>query len=168
MSLPKLMRVWHRLGAVLVLLPAALTFGTGLLLLVKKEWAWVQPPTARSTAPSLELGWDEVLAAVARVPEAEVRSWEDVDRLDVRPGRGIIKVRCRNRWEVQLDAKDGDVLGSAYRRSDLIESLHDGSWFHPWAKLGVWLPAGLLLVGLWGTGLYLWWLPHAVRRRRRA
>ncbi len=76
-------------------------------------------------------------------------------------------MRCSNRWEVQLDLADANVLSSTYRRSDLIESIHDGSWFHPLAKTWVWLPAGAVLLVLWGTGLYLWWLPHAVRRRRR-
>jgi hypothetical protein len=59
------------------------------------------------------------------------------------------------------------VLQSTYRRSDLIESLHDGSWFHDRAKLFIWLPAGVVLCGLWGTGLYLWVLPYLTRRRRK-
>ena len=57
----------------------------------------------------------------------------------------------------------------AYRRSDLIESLHDGSFFGgDFAKLGVFLPTALVLCVLWGTGIYLFFLPYMVRRRRRA
>lgn len=79
------------------------------------------------------------------VPEAEVNSGDDVDRLDVRPGRGMVKVRCRNRWEVQVDTENGEILQVAYRRSDLIEIIHDGSLFHDHFKLWVFLLAALVL-----------------------
>jgi len=167
MSAAKTHRKLHRVGAILVLLPALILFPTGVLLQLKKELAWIQPPTQHGTAPGLEITWDEVLEAVRSVESAEVSSWDDVDRLDVRPGKGMLKVRCLNHWEVQLDAHTGEVLQSTYRRSDLIESLHDGSWFHDRAKLFIWLPAGVVLCGLWGTGLYLWVLPYLTRRRRK-
>ena len=34
-------------------------------------------------------------------------------------------------------------------------------------KLGVFLPAAVILLGLWISGVYLWLLPYAVKRRRR-
>ena len=167
MSAAKTHRKLHRVGAILVLLPALVLFPTGVLLQLKKEVEWIQPPTQEGSAPGLELTWDEVLEALRGVESAEVTSWDDVDRLDVRPGKGMVKVRCANRWEVQVDSHTGAVLQSSYRRSDLIESLHDGSWFHDRAKLLIWLPAGLILCGLWITGLYLWVLPYLVRRKRK-
>ncbi|MDP6386564.1 MAG: PepSY-associated TM helix domain-containing protein [Planctomycetota bacterium] len=167
MSAAKTHRKLHRVGAILVLLPALVLFPTGVLLQLKKEVEWIQPPTQEGSAPGLEVTWDEVLEALRGVESAEVTSWDDVDRLDVRPGKGMVKVRCANRWEVQVDSHTGAVLQSSYRRSDLIESLHDGSWFHDRAKLLIWLPAGLILCGLWITGLYLWVLPYLVRRKRK-
>jgi uncharacterized iron-regulated membrane protein len=59
------------------------------------------------------------------------------------------------------------VLQTMVRRSDLIESLHDGSWFHDRAKLWIFFPVALALLGLWATGVYLWLLPALTRRRRR-
>lgn len=167
MSAAKFHRKLHRVGALLVFAPSAVVFVTGLFLLLKKEVAWIQPPTARGQGTELALSFDAVLAAAAGAEEAGIASWEDVDRLDVRPGKGVIKVRGNNRWEVQVDAGTGEVLQVAYRRSDWIESLHDGSWFHESAKLWVFLPAGVLLLVLWITGAYLWWLPHGVRRRKK-
>jgi hypothetical protein len=29
-----------------------------------------------------------------------IETWSDVDRLDVRPGKGMLKVRAKNRWEI--------------------------------------------------------------------
>ena len=39
------------------------------------------------------------------------------------------------------------VFGDVDRRSDLIESIHDGSYFGgDWTKLGLFLPAGIVLL----------------------
>ncbi len=89
-----------------------------------------------------------------------------MDRLDVRPGRGVVKVRAKNRWEVQIDAVTGEVLQVAYRRSDFIESLHDGSFFGHFTKHWIFLPTAIILFVLWGTGIYLFLLPYLVKRRR--
>lgn len=166
-NLPRLARRWHRIGAILVAIPFLVVIISGLLLQMKKEWAWIQPPTQSGILAEPSLGLDQILTAVQKLPEAEVREWVDVDRLDVRPNRGVVKVRCNNGLEVQLDLSTGDVLQIAPRRSDLIESLHDGSWFHPFAKLAIFLPAGIIVFFLWLSGIYLWWLPGSVRRQKR-
>ena len=134
---------------------------------MKKDWGWVQPPTKRGKAEVPSLSYVAVLETVRMIPEAEVGSWNDIDRLDIRPGKGMLKVRCVNGIEVQLDSGNGAVLQVAQRRSDWLESLHDGSWFHPLAKLGLFLPVALVVLFLWLSGIYLWWLPHSVRRRKR-
>jgi uncharacterized iron-regulated membrane protein len=164
-------RVWtrkcHRWGAILIALPFLLVLVTGILLQLKKDWSWVQPPTARGQSKTPAIGLDAILDAARSRPEAGVQGWGDVERLDVQPGRGIAKVQAKSRWEVQVDLATGEVLQVAYRRSDLIESLHDGSWFHDSAKLWVFLPTAVIVLGLWGTGIYLFFLPHTVRWSRR-
>ena len=158
----------HRWGAVACAAPLLLVIGTGMLLQLKKQLAWVQPPTRsgeRANVPQQR--WPGILSAARSVPEAEVKSWADIDRLDVRPARGIVKVRCNNRWELQIDLATGAVVSSAFRRSDLIESLHDGSFFSGWAKLWIFLPCGIILMGLWITGAWLWYLPFGIRRKKR-
>jgi len=63
-----------------------------------------------------------MLAVARAIPEAEIATRSDVDRLDVRPGKGNPKVRAQDRWEIQIDADTRAALPVAYRRSDLIES----------------------------------------------
>jgi len=48
-------------------------------------------------------------------------------------------------YEAQVDLGTGAIMHVAYRRSDLIESIHDGSWFHDSAKLWLFFPSGILL-----------------------
>ena len=164
-------RIWnrkcHRWGAILIALPFLLVLVTGILLQLKKEWSWVQPPSMRGQAKTPTVSLDALLAAARSQPEVGVQGWDDVDRLDIQPSRGVAKVQARSRWEVQVDLNTGEVLQVAYRRSDLIESLHDGSWFHDGVKLWVFLPVAVVVLGLWVTGIYLFFLPYAVRWSRR-
>ena len=113
------------------------------------------------------ISFDNILNSVKTADEANITSWDDVDRLDVRIDKGIVKVRGKNRWEVQVDTETGDVLQVAYRRSDLIESLHDGSWFHDKVKIWLFLPSGIILFVLWITGLYMFILPYTVKWKRK-
>lgn len=160
-------RVHYWLSAA-VALPLAVIVVTGLLLQLKKQVSWVQPSEQRGGGKEPRLTMPDVLAACRQVSEAGVGSWEDITRMDVRPARGLVKVQTRSGYEVQLDAATGAVLQVAYRRSDLIESFHDGSAIGGWAKYGLFLPAGVSLLVLWGTGVVLFARPLWVKWRRQA
>lgn len=161
------MRQWHRWGAVLIALPFLLVIVTGILLQLKKDWSWVQPATQKGVGKEPVISLVDLLQVVRSCPECEVKEWKDIARIDLQPGKGIAKVQARNNWEVQVDMQSGAILLLAYRRSDFIESLHDGSWFHDNAKLWVFLPTAFIVLGLWITGIYLFFLPHSVRWARR-
>lgn len=161
-------RKLHRWGSALIAVPLLIIILTGILLQLKKQVTWVQPATMRGSGSVPEISFDRVLEVARGVEEAGITSWDDVDRLDVRPAKGMLKVRSKNRYEIQIDTSTGDVLQVAYRRSDLIESIHDGSFFHDLAKLWIFLPTAVILLGLWGTGVYLFLLPHLARRRKRS
>lgn len=164
-------RVWnrrlHRWGAVAIGVPFLLIIGTGLLLQVKKQVAWVQPPELRTEVRAPSVPYDRLLALAREVPEAGISSWDDVDRIDVRPGKGILKLIGTNQWEIQMDIATGAVLQVAYRRSDFIETLHDMSWIHSSAKLWLGVPVGLIVLGLWATGAYMWSVHYRGRKRGR-
>lgn len=92
----------------------------------------------------------------------------EIDRMDVRPGKGIVKVLFKDDdLEVQIDGKTGAFLSVGRRHSDWIERLHDGSVVDDW--LGI--PHGLFKVfynTLMGgavvlftvTGFWLWYGPQ--------
>jgi hypothetical protein len=168
MKLSALGRKTHYWVAAVVALPILVVLCSGLLLQIKKQWPWVQPAELRGTgtAPSVDL--DRVLASVRGVPALAVRGWSDVNRVDIRPGKGLAKVYLHTGWEAQVDLGTGRVLSTGYRRSDWIEAIHDGSFFAgDVSKLGIFLPSGLALLALWVTGLWMFWLPLWVRIRRR-
>ncbi len=158
----------HYWGSLLIAAPILVVIVTGILLQLKKDLDWVQPPEQRGSTKVPTLSPDRILAICQTLPELEIGTWADIHRIDIRPSKGILKVTARNRWEAQIDHASGSVLQVAYRRSDLIESLHDGSWFHDRAKLWLFLPAALGLLILWLTGMYLFVLPLWVKRRRNS
>lgn len=164
-----LLRKIHHWGSIFIALQLGLVIGAGVLLMLKKEFDWIQPPTMRGMSAVPSARFDDLLAAASSVPEAEIRDWRDLARVDVKHHKGIVKFVANNRWEVQVDAATARVLQVAYRRSDLIEGLHDGSYFADWTKLYLFLPTGVILFALWLTGLYLFFLPHVknMQKRRR-
>lgn len=168
MNFNALNRKIHYWATLLVAIPVLVIICTGLLLQLKKQWQWVQPAERRGTGTSPQVDLEQILTSVRGVPELGVTSWDDVNRLDVRPGRGMVKVWLHSGWEVQVDLGTGRVLQTAYRRSDFIESIHDGSFFlGDVTKLGLFLPAGIALLVMWLTGIWMFWVPFAAKRRRR-
>ena len=158
----------HHWASFVATLPLLVIIGSGVLLQLKKHWTWVQPVEHRGTGTSPSISLDQLMASVQSVPDLHVSGWADVDRLDIRPGRGVAKVTLLNGWEVQVDLGTGRVLQTAYRRSDLIEAIHDGSFFAGnWSKLGLFFPAALVLLFLWISGVWMIWVQFAGKRRRK-
>lgn len=161
-------KVHHWAGAIIAI-PALVLLASGVLLQAKKHWSWVQPVEHRGTGTTPALDFGQLLQSVRTDPALGVSTWNDVNRVDVRPGRGVAKVWLQSGYEVQVDLGTGRILHTAYRRSDLIEAIHDGSFFGgDWTKLGVFLPTGLTLLLLWATGVWMWWVTFAGKRRVRA
>lgn len=174
MKIGKLLRDIHHWASPIVMLPLGIVIVAGLFLMLKKDVDWIQPPTQRSAiavdgAPDTTLA--ELYEAAAAIPELEIGDWSEFDRIDVRSDRGIAKFIAPNRWEAQIDLVSLEVLSLEYRRSDLFEQIHDGSFFADWVKTFIFLPVGVILLVLWGTGIWLFFEPYYKRwqrsRRRR-
>ncbi len=154
----------HKWGSIAAALPLLLVVISGILLLLRKELAFIQPPSQKGVSSIPAVSFSQILQQAQSVAQADINTWQDIDRLDVRPSKGIIKVRAKNQWEIQLDSKTGEVLQVAYRRSDFIESLHDGTYFHDDANLWLMLPSAIVLFGLLITGVFLFFYPYYKRR----
>lgn len=144
---------------------------TGLLLLVKKDVHWIQPPTrngAEGDAASY-ISMEKLMDVVLAQKHEDFKAVEDIDRVDFRVGKRVHKVRSvRNNAEIQVCAVTGKVLSVSTRPSDWLESLHDGSFFGKWAHGYVMPVTALVTVFLVISGLYLWLVPAFKRKARRA
>ena len=169
MNPKKLFRQIHYWLSIAVLVPAGIIFAAGIFLMLKKEVEWIQPATTQGVVSNQlpQTSFEQMLASARLHPEAGISEWADIDRIDLRVDKGIAKLRSQTGWEVQVDTANAEVLNVAYRRSDLIESLHDGSFFSDEVKLYVFLPTGVLLIIMWGTGIYLFLLPRMAKRKKK-
>jgi uncharacterized iron-regulated membrane protein len=168
MRTQKVFRRLHYWGAAIAGLPLIVIICAGVLLQLKKQLSWVQPTEQRGSSGPPGVDFDQLLAIAKSVPAAQVTTWDDIPRIEGRPQKGLIKLISANNHEIQIDLVTGTMLAAAHRRSDIIESIHDGSFFHANAKLWLFLPAAFVLLGLWCTGLYLFLLPFLSRRKRNA
>ena len=150
------------------MLQMGLVISAGLLLQLKKEIDWVQPPTIKGEAPDAvpTQSMEDLFAVAKGIDELALADWRDISRVDFKPGKGVVKFVAANNWEAQIDTQTGEILQIAFRRSDIIERLHDGSFFADWVKLYVFFPSAVILLILWGTGIYLFFLPHVKQWRK--
>ncbi len=162
-----LLHRWLGVTAGLVLLLSA---GTGLLLLIKKDYAWLQPPVVRGEpGPVAALQpLPAVYGAVFALGLPQFRTEADIDRIDFRPAQRVHKVvSVHDHLEVQVCATTLRTSGPSPRRSDWLEELHDGSFFGGFAHGTVMPIAALILVYLAGSGYVMWLWPKWRRHRQR-
>lgn len=157
----------HYWASAIVAIPLFIIICTGTVLQLKKHWSWVQPPEQKGSVKAPVINFDDIMVALKSEPSLNVTGWDDVDRLDVRPGKGIVKVRLKSFMEAQIDLGTGETKQIMMRRSDWIESIHDGSIFGDGVKLGLFFPTALTLVLLWLGGMWMWLFPFLNRRKVR-
>jgi uncharacterized iron-regulated membrane protein len=168
MKLPLLNRRVHYWLTLLVTVPLLVVVTTGVMLQLKKQWGWVQPPEKKGGSKVPSVSWETMLSKVREHPQFSTADWENIKRIDVRPSKGMAKLTLDGDWEVQLDTQSGEVLQVAIRRSDWIESLHDGSFFAgDVSKLGFFLPAAVGLLVMLLSGVWMFWQPFGAKWRKR-
>lgn len=159
----------HKWVGMSVFLFMIITAFTGVLLGWKKNVALLQPATLKGTSLAFYdwAGFDQIATNAILAIDSVVGRKIEIDRMDVRPDKGIIKVTFKEGyWEVQVDATTARTLSVAQRHADWIEHIHDGSIFSEGFKLFYtnYLGWGLLFLSI--TGFWLWYGPKAIRRKK--
>ncbi|HSK13102.1 MAG TPA: PepSY-associated TM helix domain-containing protein [Phnomibacter sp.] len=167
-------RRWHKWIGIGALFFLTLMATSGLLLTWKKNsggYLLADTQKGSSADPSVWLGIDSIQRSAihhlnGRVPGSDLK----VDRIDIRPEKGIAKVTFKAHYNaVQVDLATGKALLLEKRRADFIEHLHDGSildrisgW--QWPKLFYGSLVGLSLLFLCFSGFWLWYNPKRIKK----
>ncbi|MBQ4862375.1 PepSY domain-containing protein [Pseudoalteromonas sp. MMG013] len=167
MSVYKTNRSIHKWASIVISLPLLVVLVTGILLLVKKEFSFIQPPTAKGEFTVPTMTFEQILTVAKSVESANITDWDDIRRLDVRPSKGITKIRSHNSVEIQVDSTTGKVLHIAQRNSELIESIHDGTFFEKNANIWLMLPVSLVVLIISITGIILFIQPYRKKKKRK-
>ena len=151
--------LWFGVVTTAILLIVAVTG----VLLNHKRGLGLMPDVAHTAsgefASALPLARLVELATAAAGPNAAAAG---VDRMDVRPGDGLVKVRFDDRavTEVTLDVVSGKVLHTGVRGDVFLEKLHSGEIMGKrWVLLSDAAALGLLIALV--SGLWLWLYPKS-------
>jgi hypothetical protein len=154
----------HLWGGVVATVSLVVIAVTGVLLNHKRPLGLMPDVPGVADALPSALGLDSLaaIAVVAAGAEARVGGRAAaIDRMDVRPRSGYVKVRLRDpqATEVTIALASGRVLHVGPRRDVYLEQLHSGEVFGSWWVL-LSDVAALLLVLTLITGLWLWIAPR--------
>lgn len=143
---------------------------TGVLLNHKRALGLMPDVSHEPSAPFATALPLDSLGAIARAtgapPSQLSRAQREIDRMDVRPRDGIVKVRLRDNasTEVTIDIVSGRVLHVGRRGDVFLEKLHSGEAFGDgWVLLSD--AAAIALVITLLTGYWLWLAPKLRRTR---
>ena len=115
-------------------------------------------------------------AALVAAPREAKGDWKEgdpvdiglIDRMDVRPRNGFVKVRLRDKasMEMTVDINTGTVIHTGRRGDVFLEKLHSGEIFGGVSFVILSDIAAIALVLTLITGYWLWLVPKLSRRAR--
>jgi uncharacterized iron-regulated membrane protein len=173
-------RIYRRIHRFVAISMFAFMFVIGLtgVLLGWKKQANLSPPTLDgiTTDASRWLPIDSLQNTVNSFVKDSLREDVEVDRIDIRPGKGIAKfIFVKHYNEVQVDCTSGIILSARKRHNDFIEHLHDGTVVDRLLGTGdeqfkttytTLTSLGLMFLAF--TGFWLWRNPKRMRRLKHA
>ncbi len=149
---------------------------TGILLGWKKNsggliLAKTQTGISSNLKEWLPMDSIQTIAKTFIVDSVDNRLDNEIDRFDVRPEKGVIKITFTQHFTgLQIDATTGKVLMIEARNADLIENIHDGTIVDKWLNLQSGLfkliftsIAGTSLLLFTITGFWLWYGPTRMK-----
>lgn len=160
----KFWRSWHKSLSIIIVLPFLITIITGLSLLFRDRVNWINP-VFPPVSSQLTISFDDILKTSQSVPELDVKTWDDVNRIQIKPSNGSIVVRAKNNYQIQIDGSTAEVVGGGVGRSSILVGLHEGTfWFGNWGRYLIALPMGLIVLFLSISGIVLYMQPTLYKR----
>jgi hypothetical protein len=177
-KLIRLFRWLHRKIAIFLFVFFLIISITGILLGIKKQ-SRLLAPTEKGISNDL-VTWLSIdslhknaILYLRDSVSADLSA--SIDRIDIRPDKGIVKFTFTDHFKgLQLDGTTGQLLSVETRKSDFIEKIHDGSILDKLfgtggdqVKLTYTITMGLSLFMLILTGIWLWYGPKVLRKKKR-
>ncbi len=136
---------------------------TGLLLAWKKKVDWLQPPSQKGASlqsASQVTSLDKIADSVFAEGIPELKSIDDIDRFELHTGKGIFKVTSKSGYhEVQVNAETAEVLSVSKRNDQMVEDIHDLSFFNDAFRENVLPFVALCLITLGVSGIIMFFTP---------
>lgn len=151
---------------------------SGLFITFKKDLEYLQPASRKGEKGEISqfLPPERIANIVLAMKLPEARSLDDINRLELRPGKRMWKVRLEQTSnfssprELQIDAISGKVLNDGVRGDQLWMDVHSFMVFNKATSYTAMILSGITLFWLILTGYYLFFYPYWVKatKSRRA
>ncbi len=144
------LRVWHRWTSIIIALPLCLIVGTGIILLNRNNFEWIQPKSVQAlpVVGGIILSHEAVL-------ERYQREGDSIDQIIYRPEKLNLSIRYKSGHETQVHPHTGEILKSAMRRTNFLIELHQGSFFGKNTGFVLFLVIGICLFFLIISGVLI-------------
>lgn len=170
----KFSRFTHKWMSVFLGLVILVIVLSGLFLTFKKDLEYLQPASRKGDKGEFSqfLPVQRVAEIVLELRLPEAQSLDDINRLELRPGKRMWKVRLEassgfsSPRELQIDAVSGKLLNDGLRGDQLWMDVHSFLVFGDVAKYAAMILSGLTLFWLILTGYYLFFYPYWVKARK--
>jgi uncharacterized iron-regulated membrane protein len=139
----------HRIVAVAILVPLIIISVTGLILLVRNQFEFLQPSVLKNKIVA-----GKQLLTLERITQQFGQ--DKIEQIIFRPSKNSIVVRLTDTNEVQIHPQSGQVLKNAKRRTHFLIELHQGSWMGAFGQLGVHFFTGIGLCFLIISGIIIY------------
>ncbi|GHD75701.1 PepSY domain-containing protein [Vogesella fluminis] len=152
---------------------------SGLFITFKKDLEYLQPASRKGEKGEISqfLPPEQIANIVLALKLPEAKSLDDINRIELRPGKRMWKVRLEQTSEfsspreLQIDAINGKVLNDGLRGDQLWMDVHSFMVFGKVTSYTAMILAGITLFWLILTGYYLFFYPYwakASKGRRTA
>ncbi len=150
---PKFWRTWHRKISILFIIPLVVISVSGFFLSLRSFSPWIQPPQLKASAGWPLVSMEDLWAKAQQIKAAELTSLSQLKSIEIKVNSGTVNFRSQNGYEIQFNAKNGEILSSAQRWTPLLAEIHEGNFLPQWLKNIFFLPAGVILTFLSISGL---------------
>lgn len=150
---PKFWRSWHRKIAILFLVPLMVISISGFFLSLRGFSPWIQPPQIKASAGWPLVSIEDLWIKAQQIKAAELTDLGQLKSIEIKVNSGTVNFRSQNGYEIQFNAKNGEILSSAQRWTPLLVEIHEGNFLSPLLKNIFFLPAGVILTFLSISGL---------------
>ena len=141
-------RKQHRYVALIIAVPLLFVTITGVILLYRNQFEWIQPKSVKSKL--------EDNRPLLTLEEISSKVGPGVDQIIYKPSKGNLAVRMASGQEYQIHPQTGEVLKLAERRTGFLIELHQGSWLGPIGQLFIHGITGIGLAFLIYSGFMIW------------